>query len=105
RSTAQLCPRDQGTDSAGPGPHDPASGWGAGLGVARSPLDECPVDAGRSALTGYGRVGTPKDFRYSVDSYAGYLAMLLDQLGITRAHIVAHDFGGPWALAWAARHP
>jgi pimeloyl-ACP methyl ester carboxylesterase len=21
------------------------------------------------------------------------------------AHIVAHDFGGPWALAWAARHP
>jgi len=65
----------------------------------------CPVDAGRSALTGYGRAGTPKDFRSSVDSYAGYLATLLDQLGITRAHIVAHDFGGPWALAWAARHP
>ena len=30
---------------------------------------------------------------------------MLDQLGITRAHIVAHDFGGPWALTWAARHP
>ena len=56
-------------------------------------------------MPGYGRAGKPKDFRYSVDGYAEYLAALLDQLGITRAHIVAHDFGGPWALAWAARHP
>ena len=56
-------------------------------------------------MPGYGRAGKPKDFSYSVDGYAGYLAALLDQLGITRAHIVAHDFGGPWALAWAARHP
>jgi pimeloyl-ACP methyl ester carboxylesterase len=56
-------------------------------------------------MPGYGRAGKPRDFRYSVDGYARHLAMLLDQLGITRAHIVAHDFGGPWALAWAARHP
>jgi pimeloyl-ACP methyl ester carboxylesterase len=56
-------------------------------------------------MPGYGRADKPKDFRYSVDGYAEYLAALLDQLGITRAHIVAHDFGGPWALAWAARHP
>jgi pimeloyl-ACP methyl ester carboxylesterase len=56
-------------------------------------------------MPGYGRAGKPKDFRYSVDGYARHLAALLDQLGITRAHIVAHDFGGPWALAWAARHP
>jgi pimeloyl-ACP methyl ester carboxylesterase len=47
----------------------------------------------------------PEDFCYSVDGCAGYLATLLDQLGITRAHVVAHDFGGSWALAWAARHP
>jgi pimeloyl-ACP methyl ester carboxylesterase len=40
-----------------------------------------------------------------VDGYAGYLAALLDLLQVTRAHIVVHDFGGPWALAWAARHP
>jgi len=56
-------------------------------------------------MPGYGRADKPKDFSYSVDGYADYLADLLDQLGITRAHIVAHDFGGPWALAWAARHP
>src|SRR5262249_21707913 len=56
-------------------------------------------------MPGYGRADKPKDFNYSVDGYAGHLAALLDQLGITRAHIVAHDFGGPWALAWAARRP
>jgi pimeloyl-ACP methyl ester carboxylesterase len=56
-------------------------------------------------MPGYGRAGQPKDFSYSVDGYAGHLAALLDRLGITRAHIVAHDFGGPWALAWAARRP
>jgi pimeloyl-ACP methyl ester carboxylesterase len=56
-------------------------------------------------MPGYGHAGKPKDFRYSVDGYAEYLAALLDQLGITRVHLVAHDFGGPWALAWAARHP
>jgi pimeloyl-ACP methyl ester carboxylesterase len=56
-------------------------------------------------MPGYGRADKPKDFSYSVDGYAGHLAALLDQLGITRAHIVAHDFGGPWALAWAARRP
>jgi len=56
-------------------------------------------------MPGYGRAGKPKNFSYSVDGYAGYLAALLDQPGITRAHIVAHDFGGAWALAWAARHP
>lgn len=56
-------------------------------------------------MPGYGRAGKLKDFRYSVDGYGRHLAALLEQLGITRAHIVAHDFGGPWALAWAARHP
>lgn len=56
-------------------------------------------------MPGYGQAGKPRNFRYSVDGYAEYLGALLDQLGITRAHIVAHDFGGPWALAWAARNP
>ena len=49
--------------------------------------------------------GTPKDFSYTVDGYAAHLAALLDQPGIARADIVTHDFGAPWALAWAARHP
>lgn len=56
-------------------------------------------------MPGYGRADTPRGFSYSVDGYAAWLAALLDELGITRAHIVAHDFGGPWALTWAARNP
>jgi pimeloyl-ACP methyl ester carboxylesterase len=56
-------------------------------------------------MPGYGQADKPKDFPYSVDGYAGYLATLLEQLQVTRVHVVAHDFGGPWALAWAARHP
>jgi pimeloyl-ACP methyl ester carboxylesterase len=56
-------------------------------------------------MPGYGRADPPEGFSYSVDGYADHLAALLDQLRISRAHIVAHDFGGAWALAWAARHP
>jgi pimeloyl-ACP methyl ester carboxylesterase len=56
-------------------------------------------------MPGYGHAGTPKDFSYTADGYAAHLAALLDQPGIARADIVTHDFGAPWALAWAARHP
>ena len=30
---------------------------------------------------------------------------LANQLGIERVHLVAHDFGGQFALHWATRHP
>ena len=29
----------------------------------------------------------------------------LEQLGVERAHIVVHDFGGPWGLRWAVDNP
>jgi pimeloyl-ACP methyl ester carboxylesterase len=54
---------------------------------------------------GFGRAEKPKDFDYTVAGYARHLDGLLDQLGITRAHIVLHDFGGAWGLRWAADHP
>jgi pimeloyl-ACP methyl ester carboxylesterase len=56
-------------------------------------------------MPGYGDADAPREFRYTVDGYAGHLAGVLDELGIDRAHLVMHDFGGPWGLAWAARHP
>lgn len=56
-------------------------------------------------MPGYGSADKPKDFPYTVDGYAHHLAGVLSQLGIERAHLVLHDFGGPWGLAWAARHP
>jgi pimeloyl-ACP methyl ester carboxylesterase len=56
-------------------------------------------------MPGYGDADKPKDFRYTIDGYAEHLAGVLDGLGITRAHLVLHDFGGPWGLAWAVRNP
>ncbi|WP_407521044.1 alpha/beta fold hydrolase [Methylobacterium oryzisoli] len=56
-------------------------------------------------MPGFGRSDKPDDFPYTVEGYARHLAGLLDHLGIARAHLVLHDFGGPWGLAWAAAHP
>jgi pimeloyl-ACP methyl ester carboxylesterase len=40
-----------------------------------------------------------------VPAHAAFIAGALDALGIERAHLVLHDFGGPWGLSWAAGHP
>jgi pimeloyl-ACP methyl ester carboxylesterase len=56
-------------------------------------------------MPGYGNADKPRDFPYTSEGYAKHLAGVLDQLGIERAHLVLHDFGGPWGLAWAASHP
>jgi pimeloyl-ACP methyl ester carboxylesterase len=53
-------------------------------------------------MPGFGRADKPPDFDYTVGGYATFLAGALRELGVERAHIVAHDFGGPFALAWAA---
>src|SRR5215212_9996744 len=54
---------------------------------------------------GFGQADKPAGFDYTVQGYAVHLGRCLDALGITRAHLVLHDFGGPWGLAWAAAHP
>jgi pimeloyl-ACP methyl ester carboxylesterase len=56
-------------------------------------------------MPGYGNADKPKDFPYTNQGYARHLGGVLDQLGITRAHLVMHDFGGPWGLTWAVNHP
>jgi pimeloyl-ACP methyl ester carboxylesterase len=56
-------------------------------------------------MPGFGRADKPRDFDYSVEGYADFLDALLTELGIDRAHLVLHDFGGPWGMEWAARHP
>lgn len=56
-------------------------------------------------MPGFGRAGKSADFDYTVEGYARHLGRMLDQLGIRRAHLVLHDFGGPWGLAWAAQNP
>ena len=56
-------------------------------------------------MPGYGGADKPKDFDYTSDGYGRHLGGIIDQLGITRAHLVLHDLGGPWGLAWAATSP
>jgi pimeloyl-ACP methyl ester carboxylesterase len=56
-------------------------------------------------MPGFGGADKPKDFAYTVEGYARHLGGLLDELGVTRAHVVLHDFGGSWGLAWAIAHP
>ncbi len=56
-------------------------------------------------MPGYGESDKPDRFVHTVDGYARHLGALLDRLGVRRAHLVLHDFGGPWGLAWAADHP
>jgi len=56
-------------------------------------------------MPGFGQADKPKDFEYTVEGYARHLDGLLKHLGVRRAHLVLHDFGGPWGLAWAAQHP
>jgi pimeloyl-ACP methyl ester carboxylesterase len=56
-------------------------------------------------MPGFGHADKPEHFDYTVGGYARHLEGALTQLGIRRAHLVLHDFGGPWGLAWAAAHP
>ncbi|MCM8750596.1 alpha/beta hydrolase [Thermomicrobiaceae bacterium CFH 74404] len=56
-------------------------------------------------MPGYGQADKPEDFNYTVEGYACHLDGILHHLGVRRAHLVLHDFGGPWGLAWAAQHP
>jgi pimeloyl-ACP methyl ester carboxylesterase len=54
---------------------------------------------------GFGDADRPEDFDYTVEGYAAHLDGALGQLGVERAHLVLHDFGGPWGLRWAVDHP
>lgn len=56
-------------------------------------------------MPGFGGADKRPDQDYTVAGYAAHLAGIVDQLGIQRVHLVAHDFGGPFALTWAAAHP
>jgi pimeloyl-ACP methyl ester carboxylesterase len=56
-------------------------------------------------MPGFGTADKPADFDYSVPGYARFLGTLLAERKVQRAHLVMHDFGGPWGLAWAAGNP
>jgi pimeloyl-ACP methyl ester carboxylesterase len=47
---------------------------------------------------GFGRSARPADFDFTVAGYAKHLGGILHKLNISKAHLVLHDFGGPWGL-------
>jgi pimeloyl-ACP methyl ester carboxylesterase len=55
-------------------------------------------------MPGFGKSERAADFPYTVDGFARHLDAILAHFGVARAHLVLHDFGGPWGLAWAAAH-
>ena len=56
-------------------------------------------------LPGFGEADKPAGFPYTIEGYAIHLSGALSKLGVERAHLVLHDFGGPWGLRWAAENP
>lgn len=57
-------------------------------------------------LPGFGRSTAPKDFDYSLDGMADFVDRLLAAINLrTPVHLVVHDIGGPFGLAWALRQP
>ena len=56
-------------------------------------------------MPGFGRSVAPPEFPSDVSSYAAFLGGALEQLGVERAHLVVHDFGGPFGLLWGVQHP
>lgn len=64
--------------------------------------------AGRRALAidlpDFGETIAAPGFEHSVEGYASFLDRALEALGVERANLVLHDFGGPIGLLWAAAH-
>jgi pimeloyl-ACP methyl ester carboxylesterase len=56
-------------------------------------------------LPDFGETVAPDGFEHSLSGYAGFVDQALAELGVERAHLVLHDFGGPIGLTWAAAHP
>ena len=56
-------------------------------------------------LPGFGAADKRAELDYTVGGYARFLDGVFNKLGIDRVHLVAHDFGGPFAASWAADHP
>ena len=55
-------------------------------------------------MPGFGKSERAAAFSYTVAGFARHVDAILRRFGVARAHLVLHDFGGPWGLAWAASH-
>jgi pimeloyl-ACP methyl ester carboxylesterase/2-polyprenyl-6-methoxyphenol hydroxylase-like FAD-dependent oxidoreductase len=82
-------------------------------GVPGSGADLEPLLAATGALgravawdaPGFGKAAKPPDFDQSAEGHGAFIGRALAELGIERAHLVLHDFGGLWGLAWGMSQP
>jgi pimeloyl-ACP methyl ester carboxylesterase len=56
-------------------------------------------------LPGFGASPAPPGLDLSLEAQAGFVRDLCDRLGLERLHLVVHDVGGPYGLAFASCHP
>jgi pimeloyl-ACP methyl ester carboxylesterase len=56
-------------------------------------------------MPGYGGSERAAHFEYTVEGFARHLDAVMKHFGVSHSHLVLHDFGGPWGLAWAAANP
>jgi pimeloyl-ACP methyl ester carboxylesterase len=57
-------------------------------------------------LPGFGHSEVPTSFQPSLDGMAQFVEQFLGAAAIERPiDLIAHDFGGPFAFAWAVKHP
>jgi pimeloyl-ACP methyl ester carboxylesterase len=57
-------------------------------------------------LPGFGRSAVPPAFAVTLDDMANFVDAFLTAIGISQPiHLVVHDIGGPYGLAWAVRNP
>jgi pimeloyl-ACP methyl ester carboxylesterase len=55
-------------------------------------------------MLGCGYSDKPRDFNYSITAQTDLMVSLLQQLGITEVHLLAHDYGVSIAQEWLARN-
>jgi len=67
------------------------------------------VDAGYRVIVpdqiGFGRSSLPAPYQYSFDQLAANTRLLLNRLGIAKAHVMGHSMGGMLATRFALRYP
>ena len=57
-------------------------------------------------LPGFGQSEVPQDYERSLAGMARFVEQFVAAAGIARPlDLIAHDFGGPFAFAWAVKHP
>lgn len=82
-------------------PGTPGSRWF--VRADRSPWTERELDVITTERPGFGR--STRLPGHGFEEHADDLAAILDHLGLDRVHLVGVSGGGPYVLAFAARHP